>query len=64
MDDDQVQSSRCSGQMIHAEEKGYLIYLCSPLVRSLHELQQHNIFVSDIAPHDVTRDFLFHAATK
>lgn len=35
-----------------------MLYLCSPLLRTLHELEERHMHISDIAPHDVTRDLI------
>ncbi|XP_043926708.1 guanylate cyclase soluble subunit beta-2-like [Protopterus annectens] len=46
------------GQMSWMESLECMIYLCSPLLRSLHELEERQMHISDIAPHDVTRDLI------
>ncbi|XP_063298577.1 guanylate cyclase soluble subunit beta-2-like [Pelobates fuscus] len=46
------------GQMIWMESLQCMLYLCSPLLRSLHELEERQMHISDIAPHDVTRDLI------
>lgn len=35
-----------------------MLYLCSPLLRTLHELEERQMHIADIAPHDVTRDLI------
>lgn len=35
-----------------------MLYLASPLLRSLQELEEHCMHLSDIAPHDATRDLI------
>lgn len=35
-----------------------ILYQASPLLRSLHELEEQNMHISDIAPHDITRDLI------
>uniref|UniRef100_A0A8C5U363 guanylate cyclase n=1 Tax=Malurus cyaneus samueli TaxID=2593467 RepID=A0A8C5U363_9PASS len=46
------------GQMMWMESLQCMLYLCSPLLRSLHELEERQMHIADIAPHDVTRDLI------
>ncbi|XP_072466594.1 guanylate cyclase soluble subunit beta-2-like [Notamacropus eugenii] len=46
------------GQMIWMESLQCMIYLCSPKLRSLQELEERNMHISDIARHDTTRDLI------
>ncbi|XP_047612380.1 guanylate cyclase soluble subunit beta-2-like [Phacochoerus africanus] len=46
------------GQMIWMESTRCMVYLCSPKLRSLRELEEHQMHLSDIAPHDTTRDLI------
>uniref|UniRef100_H0XFH1 guanylate cyclase n=1 Tax=Otolemur garnettii TaxID=30611 RepID=H0XFH1_OTOGA len=46
------------GQMIRMESTRCFLYLCSPKLRSLQELEEHGMHLSDIAPHDATRDLI------
>ncbi|XP_045652704.1 guanylate cyclase soluble subunit beta-2-like [Ursus americanus] len=46
------------GQMIWMESVGCMIYMCSPKLRSLQELEERKMHLSDIAPHDTTRDLI------
>ncbi|KAM3932211.1 guanylate cyclase soluble subunit beta-2-like [Leptodactylus fuscus] len=46
------------GQMIWMESLECMLYLCSPLLRNLNELEERQMHISDIAPHDVTRDLI------
>uniref|UniRef100_A0A2K6GRA9 guanylate cyclase n=1 Tax=Propithecus coquereli TaxID=379532 RepID=A0A2K6GRA9_PROCO len=46
------------GQMIWMESTRCMMYLCSPKLRSLQELEEHKMYLSDIAPHDTTRDLI------
>ncbi|XP_057887399.1 LOW QUALITY PROTEIN: guanylate cyclase soluble subunit beta-2-like [Melospiza georgiana] len=46
------------GQMMWMEPLQCMLYLCSPLLRSLHELEERQMHIADIAPHDVTRDLI------
>lgn len=47
------------GQMVSLQEEGLVLYLCSPLLRSFHELEMSPLSLSDIPLHDPTRDGLF-----
>uniref|UniRef100_S4RY50 guanylate cyclase n=1 Tax=Petromyzon marinus TaxID=7757 RepID=S4RY50_PETMA len=46
------------GQMVWMEGSRSMLYLCSPLLRSLEELEERQLHISDIAPHDATRDLI------
>uniref|UniRef100_A0A9L0JEW6 guanylate cyclase n=2 Tax=Equus asinus TaxID=9793 RepID=A0A9L0JEW6_EQUAS len=46
------------GQMIWMESMRCMIYMCSPKLRRLQELEAHKMYLSDIAPHDTTRDLI------
>ncbi|XP_063294967.1 guanylate cyclase soluble subunit beta-2-like [Pelobates fuscus] len=46
------------GHMIWMESIQCVMYLCSPKLRSLQELEKQNMHISDIAKHDVTRDLI------
>ncbi|XP_055988690.1 guanylate cyclase soluble subunit beta-2-like [Sorex fumeus] len=46
------------GQMIWMESTRCMIYMCSPKLRSLQELEERRMHLSDIAPHDTTRDLI------
>ncbi|KAM5277838.1 guanylate cyclase soluble subunit beta-2-like [Hipposideros larvatus] len=46
------------GQMIWMESMRCMIYLCSPKLRSLQELEERQMHLSDLAPHDTTRDLI------
>ncbi|XP_029137108.2 guanylate cyclase soluble subunit beta-2 [Labrus bergylta] len=46
------------GQMVWMESLGCMLYLCSPKLRSLQELQDVGLHLSDLAQHDVTRDLV------
>ncbi|XP_039510812.1 guanylate cyclase soluble subunit beta-2-like [Pimephales promelas] len=46
------------GQMIWMPLLRCMLYLASPLLRSLQELEEHCMHLSDIAPHDATRDLI------
>uniref|UniRef100_A0A668U4H1 guanylate cyclase n=1 Tax=Oreochromis aureus TaxID=47969 RepID=A0A668U4H1_OREAU len=47
-----------SGQMIWMPSLRCMLYQASPLLRSLQELEEMHMHISDIAPHDVTRDLI------
>ncbi|XP_077985261.1 guanylate cyclase soluble subunit beta-2-like [Glandiceps talaboti] len=46
------------GQMVWMESLQCIIFLGSPRLVSLQDLQDHNMHFSDIAAHDVTRDLI------
>ncbi|XP_073525964.1 guanylate cyclase soluble subunit beta-2-like [Phyllobates terribilis] len=46
------------GHMIWMDSIQCMIYMCSPKLRSLQELEERNMHISDIAKHDVTRDLI------
>ncbi|XP_062302971.1 guanylate cyclase soluble subunit beta-2 [Osmerus eperlanus] len=46
------------GQMVWMEALGCMVYLCSPKLRSLQELEERGLHISDIAQHDTTRDLI------
>uniref|UniRef100_A0A8C4VVU9 guanylate cyclase n=1 Tax=Gopherus evgoodei TaxID=1825980 RepID=A0A8C4VVU9_9SAUR len=46
------------GQMIWMEAIQCVMYLCSPKLRSLEELEEQKMHISDIAQHDATRDLI------
>ncbi|KAG9348306.1 hypothetical protein JZ751_002041, partial [Albula glossodonta] len=46
------------GQMLWMESLQCMLYQASPLLRSLQELEERCMHISDIAPHDVTRDLI------
>ncbi|KAM9836046.1 LOW QUALITY PROTEIN: guanylate cyclase soluble subunit beta-2-like [Aulostomus maculatus] len=46
------------GQMLWMESLGCMLYLCSPKLRSLRELQGVGLHLADLAQHDVTRDLV------
>nr|XP_060627143.1 guanylate cyclase soluble subunit beta-2-like [Anolis sagrei ordinatus] len=46
------------GQMIWMKAFKCMMYLCSPKLRSLEELEEQQMHLSDIAHHDATRDLI------
>ncbi|XP_035692500.1 guanylate cyclase soluble subunit beta-2-like [Branchiostoma floridae] len=46
------------GQMIWLSQHQCMVFMCSPKVTSLAELEEMNMHLSDIALHDVLRDFV------
>ncbi|KAJ8351934.1 hypothetical protein SKAU_G00234100 [Synaphobranchus kaupii] len=46
------------GQMVWMESLGCMVYLCSPKLRSLEEMQERGLHIADIAQHDTTRDLI------
>ncbi|XP_066478634.1 LOW QUALITY PROTEIN: guanylate cyclase soluble subunit beta-2-like [Tiliqua scincoides] len=46
------------GQMIWMDSIQCMMYMCSPKLRSLEELEEQQMHLSDIAQHDTTRDLI------
>ncbi|XP_036401399.1 guanylate cyclase soluble subunit beta-2 [Megalops cyprinoides] len=46
------------GQMVWMESLSCMVYLCSPKLRSLQELEERGLHIADIAQHDTTRDLI------
>ncbi|XP_076401266.1 guanylate cyclase soluble subunit beta-2-like [Peromyscus maniculatus bairdii] len=46
------------GQMIWMDSLECMIFMCSPKLCSLQELEESKMHLSDIAPHDTTRDLI------
>ncbi|XP_069495611.1 guanylate cyclase soluble subunit beta-2-like [Ambystoma mexicanum] len=46
------------GQMTWMESTQCMLYICSPKLRSLQELEERKMHISDIAQHDMTRDLI------
>lgn len=49
---------RLKGQMIYMDESELVLFLCSPSVLDLDDLQSKGLFVSDIPIHDSTRQLI------
>ncbi|XP_034061385.1 guanylate cyclase soluble subunit beta-2 [Gymnodraco acuticeps] len=55
---DKHRSLKLRGQMLWMESLGCMLYMCSPKLRSLQELQDVGLHLADLAQHDVTRDLV------
>ncbi|KAK5875356.1 hypothetical protein CesoFtcFv8_027840 [Champsocephalus esox] len=55
---DKLSSLKLRGQMLWMESLGCMLYMCSPKLRSLQELQDVGLHLADLAQHDVTRDLV------
>ncbi|KAI4831621.1 hypothetical protein KUCAC02_001157, partial [Chaenocephalus aceratus] len=55
---DRHSSLKLRGQMLWMESLGCMLYMCSPKLRSLQELQDVGLHLADLAQHDVTRDLV------
>ncbi|KAK3576872.1 hypothetical protein CHS0354_012926 [Potamilus streckersoni] len=51
-------SMRLKGQMIYVEETDCILFMCSPNLTSLDELQRRGLYLSDIPLHDATRELV------
>ena len=49
---------RLRGQMVYAQESEAMLFICSPRVKRLHDLEQRSLYLSDIPIHDATRGML------
>lgn len=49
---------RLKGQMIYVPETDLVLFLCSPSVLNLDDLNRRGLFLSDIPLHDSTRDLI------
>ncbi|XP_078602354.1 guanylate cyclase soluble subunit beta-1-like [Branchiostoma floridae x Branchiostoma japonicum] len=49
---------RLKGQMIYVEESDWMLFLCSPSVMNLDDLNRRGLYLSDIPLHDATRDLV------
>ncbi|KAJ3583287.1 hypothetical protein NHX12_029502 [Muraenolepis orangiensis] len=47
-----------NSQMMWMPSLACMLYLCSPKLRSLQELEERGLHLADIAPHDTTRDLI------
>lgn len=54
---------RLRGQMIHLVDSNCILFLCSPRVRSIDDLDQRGLYLSDIPIHDATRGLLMMSQT-
>ena len=55
---EEYMSLRLKGQMVYMEESDLVLFLCSPSVLDLDDLQSKGLFVSDIPIHDSTRQLI------
>lgn len=53
-----LMSLRLKGQMVHIPESDSMLFLCSPSVGNLDDLQGVGLYLSDIPIHDATRDLI------
>ncbi|GFS53639.1 guanylate cyclase soluble subunit beta-1 [Nephila pilipes] len=51
-------SMRLKGQMLYVPETDLMLFLCSPSVLNLDDLNRRNLYLSDIPLHDATRDLV------
>ena len=49
---------RLKGQMIYLPKVDCILFLCSPRVGSLEELEKHGLYLSDFPLHDATREVI------
>ncbi|CAH1777167.1 unnamed protein product [Owenia fusiformis] len=49
---------RLKGQMVYVPEQDLMLFLCSPSVLNLDDLNRRGLYLSDIPIHDATRDLV------
>ena len=54
---------RLRGQMIYLHESDSMLFLCSPRVSSIADLEQRGLYLSDIPLHDATRSLVMMSQT-
>ena len=54
---------RLRGQMVYLPESECMLFLCSPRVSSIKDLDQRGLYLSDIPMHDATRGLLMMSQT-
>jgi guanylate cyclase soluble subunit beta len=57
------QPMRLRGQMIYLPESDSVLFVCSPRVSSIYDLDQGGLYLSDIPLHDATRGLLMMSQT-
>eukprot|EP00117_Sycon_ciliatum_P003398 scpid21713/ scgid8212/ Guanylate cyclase soluble subunit beta-2 len=57
-------SIRLKGQMLFDYSHNVMLFLCSPRISSMTQLQRSGLYLSDIPIHDATRDLLLQAQTS
>ena len=55
---------RLMGQMIHMKETDYMLFLCSPRIKSLEDLEANKMYISDIPIHDAMRALIIMEVEK
>lgn len=52
------------GQMIYLSKTNHMLFLCSPRIRTLKDLEANNMFISDIPIHDAMRALIIMKVEK
>ena len=55
---------RLMGQMIYMEMTGNMLFLCSPRIKSLEDLESNKMYISDIPIHDAMRALIIMEVEK
>ena len=55
---------RLMGQMIHMNQTNYMLFLCSPRIKSLEDLESNKMYISDIPIHDAMRALIIMSVEK
>uniref|UniRef100_UPI00358EB1DB guanylate cyclase soluble subunit beta-2-like n=1 Tax=Myxine glutinosa TaxID=7769 RepID=UPI00358EB1DB len=53
-----IQGGGVKGQMVWMDNPTRVLFICSPKLRSVQELEVCGLHLSDLAPHDATRDLV------
>ena len=60
----QEDEMRLMGQMIYLNETDNMLFLCSPRIKNLQDLEARKLFISDIPIHDATRALIIMEVAK
>ena len=55
---------RLMGQMIYMEQANHILFLCSPRIKSLEDLEANKMYISDIPIHDAMRALIIMEVEK
>lgn len=55
---------RLMGQMIYLSDSDCMLFLCSPRIKNLQDLEARKLFISDIPIHDATRALIIMEVAK
>lgn len=61
---DNANELRLMGQMIYMEMPNHILFLCSPRIKSLEDLESNKMYISDIPIHDAMRALIIMGVEK